>query len=180
MFYILYLHFQIINITTYETCEKAMIKKITLIIGTLCLLSVGACSQEEPKTSEKLRKVGAPIEGNWQIAEFEVCKPDQGTPVTITSNLISSQVGDTIVPVISEMKQLKSSHFIMLEGMFNNGNVKSERTFAYDDYGDKILFAGFIFNNELISRRKILEEHNSDGNAKENIEALDFNFCSPS
>ncbi len=152
--------------------------KFKSVLLSLSLLIFSACSQDNNESTENLRKIGAPIEGKWQVADHASCKPDANTSILITPDLISSQVGTTTTPLLKEMQQLKSTRFVLVKGILNSVHAQGPRTIAYNDKGDRLEFAGFIVNNELIKRKTILEKYNTDGNAEKSVKSLDFNFCS--
>ncbi len=158
-------------------------KKLTLTILSLSIAALSACSADEPTVSENLRKIGAPIEGIWQIADFETCNANLKTQsVIISSDQIDFSTGqdETSYIILEGMKQLKSSRFTIISGELNVNNEKNFRTLAYNDEGDKLVFKGFLVNGKLLKRAELLENYNADGNAKRNMEMLDFNFCSKS
>lgn len=158
-----------------------MLKKTALSLFGLTLFALSACSSDGPEFSEKLRKVGSPIQGSWQIADFDGCKPDtKDRSITITSKQIqfSNEDANASFVLLENMKQYNSSSYLILSGTLNLDNTSNHRTLAYSDEGDKLAFKGFFIDNKLLSRSKIIELYNEDGKAKRNTEILDFNFCS--
>lgn len=157
-----------------------MIKKTALSLISISLFALSACSPDGPEISEKLRKVGSPIQGIWQIADFDACKPEtKDRNITITSEEIqfSNEDSNASFVLLENMKQFNSTSFLILSGTLNLDNTSNHRTLAYSDEGDKLTFKGFFIDNKLLSRSKIIELYNEDGKAKRNTEILDFNFC---
>ena len=157
-----------------------MNKYIPLTLFTLSLLALSACSDDTPDMTQNLRKIGAPIQGVWQVANFDGCKTDnKDLNITITEDQIkfSNETTGFSSILLENMKKLNSTKFIMLSGTLNLYETNGERILAYIDEGDKLTFKGFIVNDKLLKRKDILENYNADGNAKRNVAALDFNFC---
>ncbi len=158
-----------------------MFKKPSIVLSCLFALALSACSEEE-KTSitENLRKVGSPILGEWQIADFAKCYPEtQARNIKITAENIEliNTTNNTSIIMLENMKQYDSERFIVLSGMLSLYDIKAEKTLAYEDQGDKLVFQGFLANNKLIKRQDLLEKYNGDGNAQRNVQTLDFNYC---
>lgn len=159
-----------------------MFQKKTIVLSCLFALALSACSEEKPTITENLRKIGSPILGEWQIADFPKCYPEkQARNIKITPEQIElvNTTNNTSISLLENMKQLKSTKFIFLSGSLSLYEVKDEMTLAYLDQGDKLVFAGFLVNDKLLKRQELLEKYNADGNAKRNVETLDFNFCNP-
>jgi len=157
-----------------------MLKNITFTLIGLSLLSLSACSDDTPTASAKLRNIGSPIQGLWQVADFDACNPDnKKRMITITDEQIelSNEVDKTSSILLENMKQPESTKFIILSGTLNLYNTSDTRTLAYQDEGDKLTFMGFLVGGKLLKRQEILEKYNADGNAKRNVTALDFNYC---
>lgn len=160
-----------------------MLKKTVLFISSISIFALSACSNETPIITEKLRKIGAPIQGDWQVADFEKCMPEKkGRNIKITKEEIqlSNTKTEKTITLLKDMKQLESTKFIILKGKLNLYETNGKRILAYSDEGDKLVFKGFLANNKLIKRQVLLEKYNANGNAKRNVETLDFNFCSAS
>ena len=163
-----------------QPVKNNMIKKSTLSIISISFFALSACSPDGPDVSEKLRKVGSPIQGTWQIADFDTCNPEKkDRNITITSADIqfSNEDANASFTLLENMKQLKSNKYMMLSGVLNLNNTKNQRVLAYWDEGDRLIFKGFFIDNKLLSRKKIIELYNEDGKAERNTEILDFNFC---
>ena len=160
-----------------------MNKYISLTLFSLSMLALSACSDDTPDITQNLRKIGAPIQGIWQVANFDSCKTDnKDLTITITEKQIefSNKTTSFSSILLENMKELNSTKFIMLSGTLNLYDTNAERILAYNDEGDKLTFKGFIINDKLLKRKDILENYNADGNANRNVTALDFNFCSVS
>lgn len=171
-----------------------MIKKTAITILSLSIFALSACSEEKPQFSEELRKIGSPIEGKWQIADFDACTPDvkdrtiiitpeqielvNETSKNTSETLFAGKTEKTSGIIFANMKQLLSTRFIMLSGEINMESIQGQHTLAYNDEGDKLAFAGFIVDNKLLKRKELLEKYNADGKAARNVAVLDFNFCS--
>lgn len=160
-----------------------MFQKPAIVLSCLFAFALSACSEEEkPTISENLRKVGSPILGEWQIADFPKCYPEvQARNIKITPEHIElvNTTNNTSITLLENMKRYDSTKFIILSGTLTLYDIKAEKTLAYSDEGDKLVFQGFLANNKLVKRQDLLEKFNGDGNAKRNVETLDFNFCKP-
>jgi len=155
-------------------------KKTAITILSLSFFALSACSDETPAASQNLRKIGSPIQGEWQVADFDKCMPqEKGKSIKITKEEIqlSDAKTENTTNLLEDMKQLESTKFIILIGKLNLYETSNQRTLAYEDGGDKLIFKGFLANGKLIKRQDLLEKYNADGNAKRNVETLDFNFC---
>lgn len=159
-----------------------MFQKSALVLSSLAILALSACSDDAPAISENLRKIGSPIQGEWQVADFSKCEPEKkARNITITAEQIelSNTKTKKNLVLLENMKQLESTRFIVLTGKLNLYETSDNRTLAYADEGDKLVFEGFLSQGKLIKRQELLEKYNADGKAKRNVEALDFNFCKP-
>lgn len=157
-----------------------MYKKTASILSCVFVLALTGCSDDSSDASQTLRPQGSAIQGHWQIADFEACDPAKNDrQITIAEDkiLFSNEPANASFTLLDEMKQLKSSRFLMLSGKLAMNGAVSERILAYDDAGDKLIFKGFFIDNKLLSRADIIENFNADGKAKRNVETLDFNFC---
>ena len=159
-----------------------MFQKPTIVLSCLFALALSACSEENPSITEDLRKVGSPIFGEWQIADFAKCYPEaKARNIKITSEQIElvNTTNNTSIALLENMKRYDSTKFIILSGTLTLYDIKAEKTLAYADEGDKLVFQGFLANNKLVKRQDLLEKYNGDGNAERNVTTLDFNFCKP-
>lgn len=160
--------------------KKIVFQKSALVISCFAIFVLTACSDNAPAISENLRKIGTPIQGEWQVAGFAKCEPEEkARNIKITAEQIelSNTKTNKDLVLLENMKQLESNKFIILTGKLNLYKSRNQRTLAYSDEGDKLIFEGFLVNGKLIKRKDLLEKYNADGNAKRNVEALDFNFC---
>lgn len=160
-----------------------MFQKSALVISCFAIFALTACSDDAPAISENLRKIGTPIQGEWQIADFAKCYPEtQARNIKITAEHIEliNTTNNTSIIMLENMKQYDSERFIVLSGILSLYDIKAEKTLAYNDEGDKLVFQGFLVNNKLVKRKDLLEKYNGDGNAQRNVQTLDFNFCKPS
>lgn len=158
-----------------------MIKKTILTFCSLSLLALGACSDNTPEITEKLRKVGSPIEGIWHVTDLETCETGkQSATIYISKTAIEKHdtATDEKTVVLNQITKSKSSRYLLLSG--KKGEGKDLTTLAYADKGDKLEFSGFIKDNKLLTRAKILENYNADGNALKNIKRYDYVFCNRS
>ena len=158
-----------------------MFKKSASIILCVSIFALNACSDEKPKLTENLRKIGSPIQGNWQVADFTKCKPDApARNIKITTEQIEliNTYNKTNIVMFENMIQYITTKLIIISGKLFLYDITGERTLAFFDEGDKLIFAGFFVDNKLINRQDLLERYNADGNAERNMKTLDFNFCS--
>lgn len=160
-----------------------MFQKPSIVLSCLFALVLSACSEEEkPKFTENLRKIGSPVFGEWQIADFPKCYPDtKARNIRLTPKHIElvNTTNDTSIIMLDNMKLYTSERFIVFSGLLTLYDIQGEKTLAYADQGDKLVFQGFLVNNKLVKRKELLENYNGDGNAQRNVETLDFNFCKP-